>query len=43
MDMRTPITIVRTFFGHTGAITGLDFNGGKQFSACKNPVLTGFV
>jgi len=27
MDMRTPITIVRTFFGHTGAITGLDFNG----------------
>jgi len=27
MDMRTPVTIVRTFFGHTGAITGLDFNG----------------
>lgn len=27
LDMRTPITVVRTFFGHTGAITGLDFNG----------------
>jgi len=26
LDLRSPITVVRTFFGHSGTITGIDFN-----------------
>merc|ERR1712070_713073 len=36
LDLRSPITVVRTFFGHSGPITGLDFNNEMLASACAD-------
>ena len=36
LDLRSPITVVRTFLGHKGNVTGLDFNGDMLASSSSD-------
>ena len=36
LDLRSPITVVRNFFGHSGTITGMDFNADTLVSCSSD-------